>query len=109
MIVNVCLAATSTAPRERIWSVLAAPEKFDEWTDARFVSAEPAGLLEPGQVIQLSGSGLGRWLPIRFVVGDVDPQHGSVDVIVYLPFGIENHEHITLTETKEGGTLVRFN
>jgi hypothetical protein len=29
--------------------------------------------------------------------------------VVHVPFGIENHEHVTLAETKEGGTLVRFN
>jgi len=29
--------------------------------------------------------------------------------VVRFPFGVDNHEHLILTETAEGGTLVRFN
>jgi hypothetical protein len=39
----------------------------------------------------------------------VDPQRRWIDLLVRLPFGIDNHEHVTLTETKDGGTLVRLN
>lgn len=109
MIVNVCPAATSTAPPEKFWSVLAVPEKFGVWSDARFVSADPPGPVQPGQVINLRASGFGREWPVRIDVRDIDPQHRWMDLFVHLPLGLTNHEHLTLTETKEGGTLVRFN
>jgi hypothetical protein len=109
VIVNVCPAASSKAPPERIWSVLTTPERFEEWQDARFVSAEPPGPVQPGQVINLSARGFGRWWPVRIDVRDMDPQHRWIDLFVHLPLGLTNHEHVTLTSTREGGTLVRFN
>ena len=109
MIVNVCPAANSTAPPEKIWSVLTTPEKFEEWQGARFVSAEPPGPIRPGQVITLSARGLGRWWPVRIDVGEIDPRHRWIDLLVHLPLGVDNHEHVTLTDTSDGGTLVRFN
>ncbi|HEY5034293.1 MAG TPA: hypothetical protein VIJ30_04155 [Candidatus Dormibacteraeota bacterium] len=48
-------------------------------------------------------------MPIDIEVRGVDPQRRWIDLVVRLPFGVENHEHLTLTETAEGGTLVRFN
>ena len=109
MIVNVCPAAVSKAPPERIWSVLTAPDRVHEWNDASYVAAEPPGAMTVGQVIKLTAPGFGRQWPVRFDVRDVDPQNRWLDVVVHLPFGVVNHERITLTETKEGGTLVRFN
>ncbi|TMG19175.1 MAG: hypothetical protein E6H99_11070 [Chloroflexi bacterium] len=41
----------------------------------------------------------GEWMGASFVAA----------LVVHFPFGIDNHERVTLTETKEGGTLVRFN
>jgi ligand-binding SRPBCC domain-containing protein len=109
VIVNVCPAAVSKAPPEKIWSILTTPERFEEWQDARFVSVEPAGPVQPGQVINLSARGFGRWWPVRIDVRDMDPQHRWIDLFVRLPLGLTNHERVTLTSTKEGGTLVRFN
>jgi ligand-binding SRPBCC domain-containing protein len=109
LIVNVCPAAVSKAAPDKIWSVLTTPEKLGEWADARFVSASPPGPMQAGQVIQLAAPELGREWPVRIDVRDVDPQHRWIDLLVHLPFGVQNHEHITLTQTKEGGTLVRFN
>ncbi len=109
MIVNVCPAALSSSPPEKIWSVLTHPERFGEWQDARFVSVEPEGPVRAGQVINLAALSLGREWPVRIDVRDLDPQHRWIDLLVHLPFGIDNHEHVTLTETREGGTLVRFN
>jgi hypothetical protein len=62
-----------------------------------------------GQTIHLAARGFGRRWPVSIDVGEVDPQRRWIDLKVYLPLGIDNHEHVTLTETKEGGTLVRFN
>jgi ligand-binding SRPBCC domain-containing protein len=109
MVVNVCPAAVTAAPPERIWRVLTAPERFGEWTDAKFVSADPPGPVKPGQTIHLTASSLGRTWPVTIEVRDMDPQSRWIDLVAHLPFGVDNHEHLTLTETKEGGTLVRFN
>jgi ligand-binding SRPBCC domain-containing protein len=109
MVINVCPAAITPVSADRIWEVLTAPERFSEWLDATFVSADPPGRLKPGQTIHLSAPSLGRNWPVTIDVRDVDPQRRWVDLLVHLPFGIANHEHLTLTETQEGGTLVRFN
>ena len=52
---------------------------------------------------------LGRKWPLSIDVRNIDPQHRWIDLVAHLPFGVDNHEHLTLTATKEGGTLVRFN
>jgi ligand-binding SRPBCC domain-containing protein len=109
MVVNVCPAAVTAAPPERVWVVITAPERFGEWTDGKFVSADPPGPVKPGQTIHLTASSLGRTWPVTIEVRDMDPQSRWIDLVAHLPFGVDNHEHLTLTETKEGGTLVRFN
>ena len=108
MILNVCPAATSKAPPDRFWDILTTPEAYGEWTDATFVSSRPAGPVKPGTVISMK-AWFGRDWPIILEVADLDPDRRWIDVIARLPFGIDNHEHLTLTGTKEGGTLVRFN
>ena len=109
MIVNVCPATVTPASPERIWAVVTATERLGEWVDARVVSAEPPGPARPGQTIHLLASSLGRKWPVRIDVVDMDPRHRWIDLVAYLPFGVANHEHLALTETKDGGTLVRFN
>lgn len=109
MIVNVCPAAVTRASPDRVWSVLAAPERFGEWTDATYRSSDPPGPVKPGQTIHLTAQGFGRSWPVEIVVGEMDLQRRGIDVVARLPFGIDNHEHLTLTETPEGGTLIRFN
>ena len=109
MIFNVCPAAVTKAPPDRVWAVVEATDRLGEWTDAAVVSVEPPGPAQPGQVIRMGGRALGRnWL-FSIDVGDVDTQHRWIDLVVHLPVGIQNYEHLTLTETREGGTLVRFN
>lgn len=109
MIVNVCPAATSKAPPDRFWDVLTATDRLGEWVDGRVVSADPPGAMQPGQVIAMVTPELGREWPVRIEVGEVDPQRRWIDLLVRLPFRVENHERITLTERPDGGTLVRFN
>jgi uncharacterized protein YndB with AHSA1/START domain len=108
VVVNVCPAAVTSTPPERVWSVLTTPERFGEWMDATFVSADPPGPVKPGQTIRLSAPSLGRRWPVLIDVVDVDPQKRWLDLVVRLPFRIDNHERVTLAETKQG-TLVRFN
>jgi len=109
VVVNVCPAAVTAAPSVRVWSVLANPQRFGEWAGARFVSAEPPGPVQRGQVIHLMARGFGREWAVPMDVRDVDPQHGWLDVVVHLPLGVTNFERVTLAETTGGGTLVRFN
>jgi ligand-binding SRPBCC domain-containing protein len=109
VVVNVCPAAVTRAPAEHVWRVLTTPERFGEWLDARFVSVEPPGSLQAGQRVRLSAPSLGRTWPVSIEVVGVDPQSRWVDLIVSLPFGIVNHERVTLAPTEDGGTLVRFN
>jgi len=109
MVVNVCPAAVTSAPADRVWRVLTTPERFSEWNDATFVSAEPPGPVKPGQTLHFTTPALGRKWPVTMEVRDVDPQSRWIDLVVHLPLGVDNYEHITLTENNEGGTLVRFN
>jgi len=109
VIVNVCPAAVTSASPDRVWSVLAAPERFAEWTDATYRSADPPGPVMPGQTIHLTAPSFGRNWPVEIVVGKMDPQRRWIDLVAHLPFGVDNHEHLTLTETTSGGTLIRFN
>ena len=88
-----------------MWSVLTTTENFADWQDARFVS----GTVAPGQSILLSAPGFGRSWPVRIDVRDVDPKHRWIDWVAHLPFGVDNEQRTTLTETPEGGTVVRFN
>lgn len=109
MIVNVCPAAVTPAAPDRVWKALTTPERFGDWQDATFVSSDPPGAVKPGQTIRLAAHGFGRDWPVAIEVADMDPQRRWIDLLVHLPLGIENHEHVTLAQTKEGGTLVRFN
>jgi hypothetical protein len=109
VIVNVCPASVTQASPDRLWSVLSAPERFGEWTDATYVSSDPVGSVQPGQTIHLTTPAFGRSLSVAIEIHDVDPQRRWLDLVVRLPFGVENHEHLTLNETADGGTLVRFN
>jgi len=109
MVVNVCPAAVTRVSPDRVWTVLTSPEHFDAWMDATFVSADPTGPVKPGQTIHLSALGLRRRWPVSMDVVDMDPHRRWIDLVVHLPLGVDNHEHVTLTETKDGGTLVRFN
>jgi ligand-binding SRPBCC domain-containing protein len=109
VVVNVCPAAVTTASPERVWSVLALPERLGDWADAEFVSAEPPGPMHAGQKVLLEAPEFGRRWPVTIDVDALDPDRRWIDLRASLPFGVVNHEHITLTETESGGTLVRFN
>jgi len=109
VVVNVCPAAVTTSSPERVWAVLTSPERLGDWADAEFVSAVPPGSMGAGQKLQLAASEFGRRWPVRIDVDAIDRRHRWIDLRVSLPFAVVNHEHITLTATEAGGTLVRFN
>ena len=109
VVVNVCPAAVTSAPPERLWRILTTPERFGEWNDATFLSAQPPGPVTAGQRLNLTAPALGRHWPVTIDIGAIDPDHRWIDLVVTLPFGVVNHEHVTLTATEAGGTLVRLN
>ena len=109
MIVNVCPARVTRAPADRLWQLLTTPELFEEWQGAKLVPAMPPGPLSSGQHIVLSARAFGRWLRFTFDIGDIGPGRQWLELTARFPFGIINHEHITLTPTGDGGTLVRLN
>ena len=109
MIVNVCPSAVTSASPERVWAILTKPESYGEWTDATYASHTPPGPFNVGTEIHMSARGLGRIRLFSIAVTGMDPGRRWVDLLVRLPFGIDNHEHLTLTETAGGGTLIRFN
>jgi uncharacterized protein YndB with AHSA1/START domain len=109
VVVNVCPAAVTVASPDRVWNVLAAPDRFGEWVDATFVRAEPPGSARAGQRIVMSAPSLGRRWPVTIEVEGLDPQRRWIQLLVHLPFGVTNQERVTLTETEAGGTLLRFN
>lgn len=108
MIVNVCPAGVSKVPPDKVWSVIVDFARWHEWTDAVVAAVEPPGPAQPGQVVHLHAPRL-RFLRFTIDIGDIDPNRRWIDLVARFPFGIENHEHLTLTETDGGGTLVRFN
>ncbi|HET7339317.1 MAG TPA: SRPBCC family protein [Candidatus Dormibacteraeota bacterium] len=109
LIVNVCPAATTKAPPDSVWDVIAATERLGEWTGASVVSVDPPGPAQPGQIVTLVAPAFGMKFTVQIDVRDLDPQHRWIDLVAHLPFGIDNHEHLTLAPTADGGTLVRFN
>jgi ligand-binding SRPBCC domain-containing protein len=109
MVVNVCPAAATTATPDEVWAILTTPTRFGEWADAEYVWSEPPGPIKPGQSVHLTARGLGRRWPVTIDVRDIDPRHRWLDLLVHLPFGVKNYNHITLGARPDGGTLVRFN
>jgi hypothetical protein len=92
-----------------VWQVISTPARYGEWVDATVVAVLPTGPAAAGQHIELITPFLGRQLPISIDVLGVDADHRWIDLRVQLPFGVTNDEHLTLSEWKAGGTLVRFN
>jgi len=109
VIVNVCPAATSEAPPDRFWEILIDPKAYELWADARLISSEPPGPVRAGTALRMKSPGFGRQWPVRLDITGLDPDRRWIDIVARLPLGIENHEHLTLTEMPDGRTLIRFN
>jgi ligand-binding SRPBCC domain-containing protein len=109
MIVNVCPSGIAAAPTRQVWQVLSTPDQFGEWLDAEVVAIRPPGRAVAGQRIDLAASGFGRRWRVAIDVDGVDPDRRWIELRAHLPFGVVNHERVTLTELDAGRTLVRFN
>jgi len=46
---------------------------------------------------------------VRVEIGSVDVDRRRVGMDIRLPFGVMNHELVTVDPTAAGGALVRFN
>ncbi|HEX6348128.1 MAG TPA: hypothetical protein VF160_01920 [Candidatus Dormibacteraeota bacterium] len=107
MNVLVCPADVVSAPVEVAWRTLT--EDYASWLDGEIRSAQPPGPMVTGQVIELVTRELGLGFRVRLRVLNVDAGRRHAGIDVDLPFGVVNHELVTMDPTPEGGTLVRFN
>jgi hypothetical protein len=96
------------APQEMVWRLLTTPASYTAWADVELLRAEPPGAAVAGQRIFLRTRALGRWWAVGFEVGAVDAP-SSLELMVHLPLGIINHEHITLLPLSARQTRVGFN
>jgi hypothetical protein len=108
MAVIACPTAVVRAPAAAIWRVLMNLEGYDRWADARLVTATPPGPPVEGQRIDFTTRGLGRTWPVRFTVAGVH-EPVSLELLIELPLGIVNREHIVLAPLSPTETRVTFN
>jgi len=108
MTVTVCPAATINAPIERVWSLLMDPTKWTDWSTARLEAAAPNGPLHAGQQLHFSSRAFGRRWHAVTTVRSIAVERHSVDVDVSVPFGIINHEHLSLVSLPDRRTHVQF-
>jgi ligand-binding SRPBCC domain-containing protein len=108
MTVTVCPAATINAPIERVWSLLMDPRRWTDWSTARLEAAKPDGPLHAGQRLYFSSRAFGRrWHAVTTVTSVAVERH-NLDVDVSAPFGIVNHEHLSLVSLPDRRTHVQF-
>jgi ligand-binding SRPBCC domain-containing protein len=109
MVLTVCPFGVAAVPPECVWKALTTPERFGEWQDAEVVAIHPPGPAQPGQRIKLVAPAFGHKWPVWIDVEGLDPDGRWMELQVRLPFGIVNHERVTLSEWDDGQTLIRFN
>jgi ligand-binding SRPBCC domain-containing protein len=108
MSVSTCPIATIDAPVERVWNLLANPDRYADWWDAQTCSMTPAGPAQPGQQILAQTSALGiRW-DVHITVQRITPEKRQLDLLTRLPLGITVHNHIACASLDEHHTRVSF-
>jgi hypothetical protein len=104
----VCPSDVVNAPPATVWGLLTDPAGWGEVFDARVISVEPAGLATVGQRV-LASSGAG---PLRFRLSfefiEVDHAAGALGLVIRLPFGIVNDEHLVCTPAGEAACRVTY-
>lgn len=109
VIVNVCPSGVANAPPEAVWRVLTDPQRYGDWMGVDVVNVHPPGAASPGQHIDLAARAFGRRWQMTIDIGQIDPDHRWIDMLVKLPFDIVNRERVSLSSMDGERTLVRFN
>ncbi len=108
MSLYVCPAAVIAAPCATVWEVMRSFPRDPGWMGVEVERADPPGSLQPGQALVLSVRALGRRWYTRMEIDAMDQEKGVIDMRVYLPFGIVNHEHMTLAPVQDGSCRVQL-
>ncbi len=109
MSLYVCPAAVIAAPCAMVWEVMRNIPTDPGWLGGvQPERVDPPGPLQPGQTLLFSGAAFGRRLYLTMEIGAMDEQKGVIDMRVLLPFGIVNHEHMSLAPVPDGSCRVQF-
>lgn len=107
MIITSCPMTVVAAPIDVVWDTLTDVDRIGDWADAELVAAEPPGRPVPGQRVLLHTRELGLTFSVTWDILEVDPEAHRLRIDIFVPFGIVNHETVTMAPAA-GGTLVRF-
>jgi ligand-binding SRPBCC domain-containing protein len=108
MSMNTCPITTVEAPVEQVWQLLADPNNYGLWWDAKTSSIEPAGPATSGQRISAHTRALGKDWNVRITVASIDPVKRALDLTTHLPFGITVHNHIVCATLDDKHCRVSF-
>jgi uncharacterized protein YndB with AHSA1/START domain len=89
-----CPMCATDAPVEVVWSLFD-PARLDEWWGAKLRRVTPSGPLAPGQRIEATTGPRGAF-SFTWDVLEVDPAAHRLHLLIRVPFGITNDEHVVL-------------
>ena len=104
MSLSTCPIDVVNAPIEKVWELLAEPENYDLWWDAKTLSIVPAGRAQAGQRVHAKAGGFNIFL----MVDGVDEWKHKIDFTTTFPFGITGFNHLTCTALPNSTTQVSF-
>jgi len=104
MSLSTCPVDVVNAPIEKVWELLAEPENYDLWWDAKTRSIVPAGRAQAGQRVHAKAGGFNIFLR----VDGVDESKHQIDFTTKFPFGITGFNHLTCTALPDSTTQVSF-
>ena len=108
MSVSLCPIATVQAPASQVWQLLAQPEQYGRWWDARTLSIVPPGPAQAGQHIEAQARALGRGWAVHIAVDRVAERERQLDLTTRLPLGITVYNHITCLPVDSASCRVSF-
>ena len=83
MSLSTCPIDVVNAPVEKVWELLAEPENYDLWWEAKTRSIVPAGRAQAGQRVHAKAGGFNIFL----MVDGVDESKHQIDFTTKFPFG----------------------
>ncbi len=108
MSLYVCPAAVVAAPCATVWGVMRSFPGDPGWMGVEVQRVDPPGALQPGQAILLAAKAYGRRWRSRMEIDAMDQEKGFIDMRVFLPVGIVNHEHMILAPVQDGSCRVQL-